>query len=196
VAEVTFEDMKAGDSIFIPWECWTLKKNQDFSDMPSFVDMSALSILDDSLDCYLQASTYIQSDHPDIILKAEEIADGDLNGFQSQLDSAQAKYNDIETVNIPAEQSCLQFTEYTLFQNYPNPFNPVTAIQLNLPKSSFVSVKIYDLLGREIKTLADGRIAEGEHLFQWDASDLPSGIYFCRLRTDNYIETRKLVLHK
>jgi hypothetical protein len=73
IAEVTFENMNPGDSIVIPWECWTLKKNQDFLDMPSFVDTLSLATLHDSLDCYLTASAYIQSDHPDIIAKAEEI---------------------------------------------------------------------------------------------------------------------------
>ncbi|MFC1501948.1 transglutaminase domain-containing protein [bacterium] len=394
VAEVTCEDMKTGDSIFIPWECWTLKRNQDFSDMPAFVDTTALSLLDDSLNCYLQASTYIQSDHPEIIAKAEEIADGrnnivefvndviaftgdslpyepygaqdalttlqrgyavctgkanlavallrvlgvparvlmvafthyiiefylpeygwvraestvgylpcrvedhtvmlachleeennsgysgvmcywgtdntstwfnlyyehaerdecayqitaedsialqatalgrnvwrkynlylnqelsaiqknlfdeavfhqeeavscfssgDREGFFAQMDSARAKYNGIETVDVPAIPLNVPGKGYVLRQNYPNPFNPVTMIRYTIPYRGHVSIIIYNLLGREIETLVEDLLEKGEHAVQWDASGLPGGIYLYRLKMNDYIETRKLVLQK
>ncbi len=394
VAEVTCEDMKTGDSIFIPWECWTLKRNQDFSDMPAFVDTTALALLDDSLNCYLQASTYIQSDHPEIIAQAEEIAGGgnnvvqfahdviaftgdslpyesygaqdalttlqrgyavctgkanlavallrvlgvparvlmvafthyiiefylpeygwvraestvgylpcgvedhtvmlvctleeennsgysgvmcywgtsntnvwfnfhyaeavrdewayqitiedstalnsvavsrniwreynyylnqnlsvsqsncfreavahqekavvcfsgnDLDGFMVQMDSALLKYNDIETVEVPAVPLNVPGKGYVLMQNYPNPFNPVTMIRYTIPTRGHVSIIIYNLLGREIETLVEDRLEKGEHAIQWDASGLPGGIYLYRLKTNDYIETRKLVLQK
>ena len=93
-------------------------------------------------------------------------------------------------------------TEYQLMQNYPNPFNPATTIAYALPQASIVTLKIFDMLGREVAALADGIKSEGEHTVLFDASMLASGMYFYRLearpigggRADRFIETKKLVL--
>jgi hypothetical protein len=90
----------------------------------------------------------------------------------------------------------LRPTEYRLFANHPNPFNPSTKIRFALPKSGHVIVKIFDLRGKEIQTLVNGRMPEGEHEVEWDARDLPSGIYFCRMEAGGFVDTRKLVLQK
>jgi hypothetical protein len=87
-------------------------------------------------------------------------------------------------------------TEYGLGQNYPNPFNPTTTIKYQIPNASHVTIKIYDVLGREVATLVDGREEAGYKSVTWDARDVPSGIYFYRLIAGNYIQTRKLILVK
>jgi hypothetical protein len=85
---------------------------------------------------------------------------------------------------------------FSLFQNYPNPFNPSTTISFSLPFESFVSLKIFDVLGREITTLFGEELSAGNHSKIWNTANLPSGIYFSRLQAETFIETKKLVLLK
>jgi oligosaccharide reducing-end xylanase len=81
-----------------------------------------------------------------------------------------------------------------LMQNYPNPFNPSTAISYQLSAVSFVTLKVFNTLGDEVATLANGEREAGMHTVIWDAKDHPSGIYFCQLRTGSGTETRRLAL--
>lgn len=83
-----------------------------------------------------------------------------------------------------------------LYQNSPNPFNPVTKIRYALPRSSYVKLTVIDALGREIETLVNERQQAGTYEASFDASHYPSGIYFYRLTTDGYNETRKMMLIK
>lgn len=83
---------------------------------------------------------------------------------------------------------------FTLHQNYPNPFNPSTTISFTLPSRSFVSVKIFDLLGREVATVLSEQLSAGVYSRQWDASGMPSGVYFCRLEAGAFNQTKKLIL--
>jgi photosystem II stability/assembly factor-like uncharacterized protein len=83
---------------------------------------------------------------------------------------------------------------FSLSQNYPNPFNPSTAISFNLPSRSFVSLKIFDLLGREAATIVSEEMPAGSYLRQWNAAKMPSGVYFYRLQAGSFTETKKLVL--
>jgi photosystem II stability/assembly factor-like uncharacterized protein len=83
---------------------------------------------------------------------------------------------------------------YSLSQNYPNPFNPVTNISFSIPVRSFVSVKVYDLLGREISTIVSEEMSAGYYTRQWKAAESASGIYLCRLQAGSFTETKKLLL--
>ena len=85
---------------------------------------------------------------------------------------------------------------YQLYQNFPNPFNPVTTIKYTIPKSNFVNIKLYDILGREIKTLVAREEAAGNYEIKFDGSDLSSGIYFYTMSVENYISTRKMIILK
>jgi hypothetical protein len=86
--------------------------------------------------------------------------------------------------------------EYTLKQNYPNPFNPTTTIEFDLPKAAAVRVRVFDVLGRECATLLEERVNAGRQRIRWDASTMPSGIYFCRMQADGAIHTIKMMLAK
>jgi len=86
--------------------------------------------------------------------------------------------------------------DYSLSQNYPNPFNPTTKISFALPKSGFVSLKVYDLLGREIQTLVNEIKSAGNYGIDFNASSLNSGIYFYRLETEGFSQTMKMLLIK
>jgi len=89
---------------------------------------------------------------------------------------------------------------YTLSQNYPNPFNPTTTIQFQLGKQEFVSLKIFDVLGKQIKTLVNGKKNKGKYSVRFNAANLPSGIYFYRLTVKDKNQkssvTRKMILLK
>ncbi len=86
--------------------------------------------------------------------------------------------------------------EYALDQNYPNPFNPVTTIQFSLEKAGKTTIEIYNVLGQKVATLVNADLSAGAHRYQWNASGLASGIYFYRLRSDNFVATRKMLLVK
>jgi hypothetical protein len=83
---------------------------------------------------------------------------------------------------------------FSLQQNYPNPFNPVTTIAFDVSEKGRVVLKIFDTLGHEVATLADGEYLPGSYKTEFNADNLPSGVYFCRMRTKNCCELRKLVL--
>lgn len=85
---------------------------------------------------------------------------------------------------------------YSLAQNYPNPFNPKTTISYSIPSQLYVTLKIYDLLGNEVKTLVNEKRSSGKHIVEFDGTGLASGIYFYRLQAGSYMETKKLILLK
>jgi len=84
--------------------------------------------------------------------------------------------------------------EFYLYQNYPNPFNPITTLQYTVNTKQFVTLKIYDILGREITTLINEEKPAGNYEVEFDASNLSSGIYFYRLKAGNLVKTKKMVL--
>ena len=86
--------------------------------------------------------------------------------------------------------------DFELQQNFPNPFNPETKISFSLPKSGFVSLKVYDLLGKEVAVLVSEDLAQGSHSVSFDASQLPSGVYVYQLQTDGVKLSRKMSLLK
>ncbi len=86
--------------------------------------------------------------------------------------------------------------EFSLSQNYPNPFNPTTKIKYQIPEFSFATLKVYDVLGREVTTLVNEEKSAGTYEISWYAANLPSGIYFYQLKTDTFIQTKKMILMK
>jgi hypothetical protein len=94
----------------------------------------------------------------------------------------------IQTIEIP--------NYYFLNQNYPNPFNPVTNIKFGIPESGDVRLVVYDILGREVKTLMNEFKNPGTYEVQFDATELASGIYFYSLQTQRGIETKKMLMIK
>ncbi|MBS4027499.1 MAG: T9SS type A sorting domain-containing protein, partial [Ignavibacteriales bacterium] len=98
---------------------------------------------------------------------------------------------------IPFAETKNEPREFSLEQNYPNPFNPSTAISFQLSAISNVTLKIYNVLGQEVVTLIHSRLMEeGKHEVTFDASNLPSGMYFYRLTAGSYVSTKKLLLLK
>lgn len=92
------------------------------------------------------------------------------------------------STNIPSK--------FGLMQNYPNPFNPVTSIRFDIPKSSFVNIKVFDVMGREVANLVNEQLKAGEYMVKWDAVRFSSGIYFYSIAADGYQVTKKMILTK
>jgi len=86
--------------------------------------------------------------------------------------------------------------QYYLYQNYPNPFNPSTKIKFELPKSSFVTLKVIDLLGKDKANLINNELSSGYYEVEFDGKDLSSGIYLYRLQAGDFIQTKKMILMK
>jgi hypothetical protein len=86
--------------------------------------------------------------------------------------------------------------DFVLEQNYPNPFNPNTSIKWLMPETQFVTLMIYDALGKEVTTLVNEELNSGEHKIVFNASSLSSGIYFYQLKAGDFIQTKKIILMK
>lgn len=120
---------------------------------------------------------------------------GKRHGVAVGQHAAILRYNS-DLVGIQNTNSALP-SSIELKQNYPNPFNPGTIISFTLDKPKNVSLKIYDMLGKEVKILIDGMVKPGEHKVKFDAADIPAGIYFYTLKTGNeFSQTKKMILVK
>ena len=114
----------------------------------------------------------------------------------SSLDSVSEDYVTIkysQVTGISPNDKALT-DDYNLFQNYPNPFNPATRLSFVTSTSSFVSLKVYDVLGNEVATLVNEEKPAGKYEMDFDASSLPSSVYFYQLRAGNFIQTKKMIL--
>jgi hypothetical protein len=126
--------------------------------------------------------------------------DDSLADIQQYADAAKAKWITLRRsafipVSVSDDHTPPPLT-FSLGQNYPNPFNPTTAISYQLSANSFVTLKVFDILGREVATLVNEVQRPGIYRVKWDASGLPSGVYFCRMHAGEFVATRKAVLMK
>lgn len=105
------------------------------------------------------------------------------------------RFNTLDVLtNVNPEISTVK--EYQLLQNFPNPFNPVTNIDFSIPKSGFVSLKVYDMLGKEICTLVNESRNAGKYIVKFNGLSLPSGIYFYKIESNGFSDTKKMMLVK
>ena len=107
--------------------------------------------------------------------------------------SLRIKYSNPVSVNN-LENSTAE--KYELMQNYPNPFNPVTTIKYSIPERAYVNLTIFDMLGKEITKLVNEEKNQGVYSVNWDASSLPTGLYFYRIQTEKFSSTKKMILIK
>ncbi|PKL83153.1 MAG: peptidase S8 [Ignavibacteriae bacterium HGW-Ignavibacteriae-3] len=118
-----------------------------------------------------------------------QVSDGSLTATTTSVITASATITSVEDYSgVP--------TEFSLMQNYPNPFNPTTSIRFALPAESSVKLSVFNMLGQEVATLAQGTMAAGFHKVDFDASKLNSGMYIYRIEAGNYVSVKKMVLMK
>ena len=104
------------------------------------------------------------------------------------------EFSKVTSINNRSDEITLD--DFVLAQNYPNPFNPSTIINYTLPKNGYVALKVFDVLGREVATLVKQTQQAGSYKVSFNASDLPSGIYFYELNSNNFIQVKKMMLLK
>lgn len=126
-------------------------------------------------------------------LKAFAMHNGTLFATQWDIDSSIVKYAGLTGVE---KEDDINPRNFSLSQNYPNPFNPTTKINFTIPETDFVSIKVYDLLGREIAELINEELSQGKYSVNFNASNLTSGVYYYILEAGDYFETRKMLLLK
>ena len=110
-----------------------------------------------------------------------------------------SEYSKTVTVELPVTTDVKDediLTEFGLAQNYPNPFNPSTVIKYQLAAPGYVSIKVYNLLGKEVKTLVSRTLAAGKYEVEFDGSSLASGIYFYKMQSGSFVSVKKLMLMK
>ncbi|MGE5847349.1 MAG: T9SS type A sorting domain-containing protein, partial [Ignavibacteria bacterium] len=138
---------------------------------------------------YLAASIPFSLINPEEIIVENIIVADEMNRSMEDVE-IEIQY---ETPNMPLN--------YMLSQNYPNPFNPATVIKFSIPKDEFVTVKVYDIIGREIKTLFSGNSNAGMYTLNWDGDDntgmlVSSGTYIYRMTAGEYTESKKMIYLK
>lgn len=134
--------------------------------------------------------------HPKSVAAADLDKDGRMDAVINQWDSLKITvlYNN-GTTFVPNEPQPV-LKSFLLQQNYPNPFNPSTTIRFVLPRSATVQLGVFNLSGQLVATLADGYFSAGEYAIDFDARNLSSGLYFYRLQTDDFSQTRKMLFVK
>jgi hypothetical protein len=136
-----------------------------------------------------ESSPFVSADGLYLFFNSDRIQQYNSNPYWVD---AQVIYNLITDV----EDEDSNPVDFYLSQNYPNPFNPNTTINFFIPKIEFVSLKIYDVLGTEITTLFNEEKSAGSYEVKFDATGLPSGVYFYLLKAGSFVETKKMVLLK
>jgi len=138
---------------------------------------------------------WIEFSTPGNVFLKELIFTDSLTGYAVGSDGTILKYLSSVTTTYELIKKNIP-NGLTLFHNYPNPFNPSTKIIYSIPQTSNVVIKVFDILGNEIETLINEQKGVGTYEINWYAESLPSGIYFYRLQTDSFVETKKMVLIK
>jgi hypothetical protein len=118
-----------------------------------------------------------------------------IKAYKNSVESDYSNEASLSLVGVKEEKEIIP-TEYSISQNYPNPFNPTTKLKLALPKAALTKLIIYDLLGREVQTLINKELEAGYHEINFDASNLPSGVYYYRIQSGDFIQTKKMILIK
>ncbi len=128
------------------------------------------------------------------LFSISEVRDNNVSNLWVGGDSFVVEYMNTATTRAEIVHSLPK--QFLLNQNYPNPFNPSTIISYQLPTNGFVTLELFDILGRQVKTLVNERQTAGTHSVTFNASNLSSGVYFYRLTAGSYVQTKKLMLIK
>ena len=124
-----------------------------------------------------------------------ELSSGSSQNSSSRIISGFLSFRETHITGVKNEKSPIPIV-WKLDQNYPNPFNPSTTIKYQVPKAGYVSLKIYDILGREVLTLVNENKIAGYYETRFNAVRFPSGVYIYELRSDEFSSVRKMMLVK
>jgi hypothetical protein len=152
------------------------------------------------LECLRMKSNHTLYGDKEIMFLTREGLFGDIWVNAGQPDTGVVQVSDV-TMIMPSAfvgvgREVSTPADFRLNQNFPNPFNPTTTIQFTLPERSYVRLTVTDLLGRDLATIADGELEAGTHTSVFDGNRFTSGVYFYRLQSGSFVQTKKLVLIK
>ncbi|MCF8316124.1 MAG: T9SS type A sorting domain-containing protein [Ignavibacteriales bacterium] len=147
--------------------------------------------------CYLSFNDNVITDMGNLIIRKKE-NDGDFGGINISYNVNEGKVTgsfelggEVTTI----DNSKVSF-QHKLYSNYPNPFNPSTIISFSIPEQGFVSLKVFNLLGEEVKSIVKEELSSGNYNYEFNAAGLANGIYLYQLRAGNFFETKKMLLLK
>lgn len=162
----------------------------------NLIDQMLKTVMYDRLGSkYIDVGEHIMADMPFVISNPEDITLRNI--ILVDINKRKLGHIDVEIIHgtptLPLD--------YVLWQNYPNPFNPSTAVQFQVPKTSDVTIKIYDMLGQEVRTLFTGEVMRGTYSVQWDGLNesgmrMSSGSYIYRMISGDFVQSKKMVLVK
>lgn len=136
------------------------------------------------------------NDSVNVVYQQDPVPGSSAFNDNAPISRAQLLFQRVSTAVLSTREPSVKALEYRLAQNYPNPFNPTTNISYVLPKAENVSLKVYDVLGREVATLVNEVKAAGAYTVPFNASNLASGVYFYRLQAGSFVQTKKMMLVK
>ena len=184
------------DSILIEFDEWTMV-SAVFSNSQAGLFINSVQVV--ASEVPFDSLTTLDYPHDDLFI-------GDLWTDQYYPYSFDGKIDEVRISNIARYQITMTDVKDDnidivpliplLEQNYPNPFNPSTTIKYQIPELSFVTVKVYDVLGNEVATLVNEELTAGDYEIEFNGEELTSGIYFYRLKAGNFIQTKKMLLIK
>ncbi len=197
----SLQAIKSSDKIIIQWKTFSITKDLHFNIYMKTADENNWRIIDPARSL-LMAS--IKDTHT---FRYEMVVDDLLEDFLCKIQeidfTGTPRFTSIFTIEADIIEKPQQVVHIlSLEQNYPNPFNPVTTISFSLIEESYLTIKIYNMLGREVKTLAESNFNMGDQKLLWDGTDnygkkVPSGEYFIMLRTqNNRTAVKKMIVHK
>jgi len=190
---VSFTAKVVGESVVLNWQTATEVNNYGFSIERAFVGQIS------NLSTDWNEIGFVEGHGNSNSLKDYSFIDADNNLVvelrrnyrlkQIDIDGA-FEYSEVISIELKIEK------EFKLAQNFPTPFNPSTSISYALPINGFVTIKVYNTIGEEVAELINQNIEAGTHVIQFNAFNLPTGAYFYRITTENYSETKKMLLIK
>ncbi len=182
---VSFSGKFDGDSINLKWNTATEVRNYGFDIEKSLNNITWSKI------GFVNGNGNSNSPHNYSFTDDNITSTGSFYYRLKQIDDdGSFVYSNVVSININTPG------QYTLNQNYPNPFNPETNIKYSIPAGGFVSLKVFDILGREVAALVNENEGAGIYSVKFDGSKLPSGLYVYQLKVNNFISSRKLILMK
>ena len=192
---VEFNGNLVGSNVELKWKTATEINNFGFDVERAIVSESFSENQESKSESWVKIGFVVGSGNSNVIkeyaFKDQNPKGGNKFNYRlKQIDiNGNHKYSNIATVEfLPSE--------FSLKQNFPNPFNPITIIRYELPKSEFVSLKIYDILGKEVKTLVNENKNAGRYEVTLNASNLASGFYIYKLSTNTNVSIKKMLLLK
>ena len=172
-----YKDSTSSKVVIVAINYATQAKNQTFVFQNGQVEKFTSYVTSETKDCDRENDIIVSNDSLHVTLAAKSITT-----FVSGGDA------------VTVENSPSRLKSYNLYQNYPNPFNPATRINFEIPEKSFVSLKVYNLLGKEVAELAGREYDAGTYSVRFDASRLANGIYFYTLKSRDFTSTRKMMI--